>query len=146
MALWAAWTWFVGMMIFGLGMHWQGLLAVPRRTQISNLPAALADAYANAAMPAAITALPGVVLTFAIVFYFWVLFGTLFSKRTLAEKDVPEIPWSSARNLESVGLMRFMDQLSIWTWLAILLVAVAYLPTLISMMVNQVPIPGLRLW
>jgi cytochrome c oxidase subunit I len=49
MALWASWTWFVGMMVFALGMHWQGILAVPRRAYISNLPAALAEAYANAA-------------------------------------------------------------------------------------------------
>jgi cytochrome c oxidase subunit 1 len=146
MALWAAWTWFVGMMIFALGMHWQGLLAVPRRAHISNLPAALAEAYANAAVPAAITALSGVVLTFALVFYFWVLFGTVFSKQRLADKDVPEIPWSSARNLKSVGLIKFMDQLAVWMGLAIFLVLVAYGPSLFTMLANQVPIPGFRLW
>ena len=146
MALWASWTWFVGMMIFAVGMHWQGLLAVPRRAHISNLPEALAQAYANASVPMAVTALSGVVLTFSIVFYFTVLFGTLFSKRRLAEAEVPEIPWSTARNLKSVGLIRFMDQLSIWMGLAIFLVLIAYGPSLITMLANQVPIPGFRLW
>jgi cytochrome c oxidase subunit 1 len=146
MALWASWTWFVGMMIFALGMHWQGLLAVPRRAYISNLPEALAQAYANAAVPMAVTAVSGVVLTFAIIFYFTVLFGTLFSKKTLADADVPEIPWSSARNLKSVGLIKFMDQLNVWMGLAIFLVLIAYGPSLITMLANQVPIPGFRLW
>jgi cytochrome c oxidase subunit 1 len=146
MALWSAWTWFVGMMIFAVGMHWQGLLAVPRRAYISNLPAALAEAYANAQVPMAVTAISGVVLTFALIFYFTVVFGTLFSRKTLAPADVPEIPWSSARNLKSVGLIKFMDQLNVWMGLAIFLVLVAYGPSLISMLLNQVPVPGFKLW
>lgn len=145
-ALWASWTWFVGMMIFALGMHWQGLLAVPRRAYISNLPEALAQAYANASVPMAVTAVSGVVLTFAIIFYFTVLFGTIFSKKTLKDADVPEIPWSTARNLKSVGLIKFMDQLNVWMGLAIFLVLIAYGPSLFTMLTNQVPIPGFRLW
>jgi cytochrome c oxidase subunit I len=146
MALWASWTWFVGMMIFAIGMHWQGLLAVPRRAHISNLPEALAQAYANAAVPMAVTAISGVVLTFAIIFYFTVIFGTLFSKKTLAEADVPQIPWSSVRTFKREGLIDFMDKLSVWMGLAIFLVVIAYLPSLITMLANQVPIPGFRLW
>jgi cytochrome c oxidase subunit I len=146
LALWASWTWFVGMMIFALGMHWQGLLAVPRRAYISNLPAALAEAYANAAVPMAVTAVSGVVLTFAVIFYFTVLFGTLFSSKRLTDAEVPEIPWSTARNLKSEGVMRFMDQLNVWMGLAIFLVLIAYGPSLISMFANQVPIEGFRLW
>lgn len=146
MALWASWTWFVGMMIFALGMHWQGLLAVPRRAHIANLPEALAQAYANASVPMAVTAVSGVVLTFAIVFYFTVLFGTLFSKKTLAEADVPQIPWASTRTFEREGLIAFMDKLDVWMGLAIFLVLIAYGPSLITMLANQVPIPGFRLW
>ncbi len=146
LALWSAWTWFVGMMIFAIGMHWQGLLAVPRRAYLSNLPAALAEAYANAAVPMAVTAVSGVVLTFAVIFYFTVLFGTLFSSKRLTEAEVPEIPWSTARNLKSEGVMRFMDQLNVWMGLAIFLVLIAYGPSLISMFLNQVPIEGFRLW
>ena len=94
----------------------------------------------------AVTAVSGVVLTFAITFYFTVLFGTLFSKKTLKDADVPEIPWSTARNLKSVGLIKFMDQLNVWMGLAIFLVLIAYGPSLITMLANQVPIPGFRLW
>ncbi len=146
MALWSAWTWFVGMMIFGFGMHWQGLLAVPRRAHIANLPAALAEAYANAQVPAAITAISGVVLLVAIVLYFTVLFGTVFSSRRLPPAEVPQIPWSSARNLKSEGVMRFMDRHAVWMTLAVFLVVVAYGPSLVGMFMNMQPIPGFRLW
>ena len=146
MATWANWTWFVGMMVFAIGMHWQGLLAVPRRSHISNLPAALADAYANAAVPMAVTAVSGVILLLSIVLYFTVVFGTIFSKRRLAAADVPEIPWSSARQYKSEGVMRFMDSLSVWMGLAIFLVIIAYLPSLITMFADLQPVPGFRLW
>ncbi|MBW6455346.1 MAG: cbb3-type cytochrome c oxidase subunit I [Trueperaceae bacterium] len=146
LARWANWTWFVGMMIFAIGMHWQGLLAVPRRAYISNLPAALAEAYANASVPMAFTALSGVILLFAVIFYFTVVFGTVFSKKRLAEADVPAIPWASARSYKSEGVMRFMDSLSVWMGLAIFLVVIAYLPSLITMLANLQPVPGYKLW
>jgi cytochrome c oxidase subunit 1 len=142
----ANWTWFVGMMVFALGMHWQGLLAVPRRAQISNMSAAIADAYANAAVPMAITALSGVILMFAVIFYFTVVFGTLFSGKRLKPDAVPEIPWASARRYKSVGLLRFLDSLAVWMGLAIFLVVIAYLPSLITMLMNLQPVPGYRLW
>ena len=140
------WTWFVGMMVFAFGMHWQGLLAVPRRAQISNLSAALADAYANASVPMAITAISGVILMFAVIFYVTVVFGTIFSSKRLAERDIPEIPWAAARSFKSEGVLRFMDSLSVWMGLAIFLVVIAYLPSLITMMMNLQPVPGFRLW
>ena len=146
MALWASWTWFVGMMVFALGMHWQGILAVPRRAYIANLPAALADAYANARVPMAITAVSGVILMVAVILYFTVVFGTVFARNRLADADVPPIPWSSARSYKSEGVIKFMDQLSVWMGLAIFLVAIAYLPSLITMMLNLQPVPGYRLW
>jgi len=146
LARWANWTWFVGMMVFAVGMHWQGLLAVPRRAYISNLPAALAEAYANASVPMAFTAVSGVILLFAVIFYFTVVFGTVFSRKRLAAADVPQIPWSAARSYKSEGVLRFMDSLAVWMGLAIFLVVVAYLPSLITMLANLQPVPGYKLW
>jgi cytochrome c oxidase subunit I len=146
LALASSWTWFVGMMVFAVGMHWQGLLAVPRRAQISNLSAAIADAYANAAVPMAITAISGVILMFAVIFYFTVVFGTIFGASRLTVSQVPAIPWASARQYKSEGLLRFMDSLSVWMGLAIFLVVIAYLPSLITMFADLQPVPGYRLW
>lgn len=146
MALWAAWTWFVGMMVFALGMHWQGILGVPRRAQISNLPAAWAEAYMNAQVPMLITSISGAILLVSIVLYFTVLFRTVFSKQRLADADVPEIPFSPARPLRREGVVAMLDNFKVWFGFAVFLVLVAYGPSLIYMFANQQPVPGFRLW
>ncbi|ADI14617.1 cbb3-type cytochrome c oxidase subunit I [Truepera radiovictrix] len=146
MALASAWAWFGGMMIFAFGMHWQGYLAVPRRAQISALTGNWEGAYANAAVPMFFTGLSGVVLLTAVLLYFTVLFGTLFSRRKLPDGEVPAIPFSRTVALRSEGVLRVMDTLRAWFALAVLLVIVAYGPTVISMWLDQLPVPGVRYW
>ena len=146
MALWSAWTWFVGMMTFGLGMHWQGILGVPRRAQISNLPAAWAEAYANAQVPMVITSVSGAILLVSIVLYFTVVFRTVFSSRRLADADVPAIPFASTQPMRREGVIAMLDNFKVWFAFAVFLVLVAYGPSLIYMFANQQPVPGYRLW
>ena len=143
MALASAWTWFVGMMVFGIGMHWQGLYAVPRRALISAAPA---GTYADAWLPQAFTIVSGVILLVAIILYFTVLFGTVFAGTRLSDAERPEIPFGKAIELRSEGVLKVLDNVWGWFTLAALLVAVAYLPTLIDMFLNQVGIPPYRLW
>ena len=146
MALWSAWTWFVGMMVFALGMHWQGILGIPRRAQISNLPAAWAEAYANAQVPMLITSISGAILLVSVILYFTVLFGTVFTKRRLADADVPPIPFASTRPMRREGVIAMLDNYKVWFGFAVFLVLVAYGPSLIYMFANQQPVPGYRLW
>src|SRR5690606_28160022 len=146
LALWASWLWFAGMMVFALGMHWQGLLAVPRRAHIANLAENLQGAYAEAAVPAAITGLSGAILFVAVICYFTVLFGTLFSRRQLSEAETPAIPWVQNVRIHSVGVTRFLDRLWFWSVVAVVLVMIAYGPVLLDMFTNQVALPGLKLW
>ena len=146
MALWASWTWFVGMMVFALGMHWQGLLGIPRRAFVSNLVPNLEGIYASAALPKVITGISGVILLVAIILYFWVLFATVFSRKELAEAEVPAIPFVDPVRLRSEGVMKLLDSLWAWFAIAVILVMLAYLPTLIDMFINEVPIPGMRVW
>ncbi len=145
-ALWASWLWFSGMMVFALGMHWQGLLSVPRRAHISNLAENLQGAYADAAVPFFITGVSGVILFVAIILYFSVLFGTLFSKRDLSEAETPEIPWAQNVVIHDTGITKFLDRLGFWIVIAVVLVLIAYAPVLVDMLLNQVPVGGLRLW
>jgi len=143
LALASAWTWFVGMMIFGVGMHWQGILAVPRRALVSAAP----DwAYAGTEVPAAITGVSGVFLLLAIILFFTVLIGTITSGQKLAENERPAIPFVDAVELRSEGVLKVLDMVWGWFLIAALLVAVAYLPTLIDMFINQVGIQPYRLW
>jgi len=146
MALWSAWTWFVGMMVFGLGMHWQGILGVPRRAQISNLPAAWAEAYMSAQVPMVITSISGAILLVSIFLYFTVLFRTVWTRKRLADADVPEIPFSSTRPMRREGVIAMLDNFKVWFGFAVFLVLVAYGPSLIYMFANQQPVPGYRLW
>jgi len=145
LALWSAWTWFVGMMLFAVGMHWQGLLGVPRRAWISNMLPNLQGVYADARVPQTITLISGTILFLAIVFYFTVLFGTLFSRHRV-EEDSVAIPFPEYRGSRPGRATRALDRLGLWFLLAAAVVCVAYLPTLIHLFTGQVPLPGLRLW
>jgi cytochrome c oxidase subunit 1 len=146
LALAASWLWFVGMMVFAVGMHWQGILAVPRRAHISNLAANLQGAYDSARIPQILTGVSGVILLLAVIAYFTVIFGTLFSGKRLESAQVPEIPFSRVVWLRSEGIIKLLDNLLPWFLIAVFLVVIAYLPTFIYLFANQIPVPGLRLW
>jgi cytochrome c oxidase subunit I len=146
MALTASWVWFVGMMIFAVGMHWQGLLGVPRRAHISNLADNLAGSYRGMDIPRLLTGVSGVVLLVAVILYFTVLFRTVFSSKQLPDKEVPVIPFSDTGLLRSEGITKLLDSIYLWFIFALVLVLIAYLPTVISMLTQQVLSPGFRLW
>jgi cytochrome c oxidase subunit 1 len=146
LALWASWLWFIGMLIFGLGMHWQGLLGVPRRAHVANLTENLAGTYSDIIVPRILTGISGVVLLAAIICYFTILFRTIWSSKQLADKDVPEIPFASTKLLRSEGIVKVLDNVYAWLILAVLLVVVAYAPTLFYLFTNQIASPGFRLW
>lgn len=145
LALAASWAWAIGMTLFAIGMHWQGILAVPRRAYISALGENFQNLYGDALVPMIFTGVSGVVLLVAVILYFTVLFGTLFAPASLPP-DTPPIPFSQVEDVRSEGATKVLDRLLVWFVLAAILVALAYLPTLIEMFANQLPIPGQRLW
>jgi cytochrome c oxidase subunit I len=132
--------------VFAVGMHWQGLLGVPRRAHLSDLAPNLAGTYNDVLIPRILTGISGMILLAAIIVYFTVLFGTVLSKKKLEDKDVPEIPFSSTVELRSEGIIKVLDNIYAWFVVAVILVIVAYLPTLIDQFANQVLSPGFRLW
>ncbi|MDZ7703223.1 MAG: b(o/a)3-type cytochrome-c oxidase subunit 1 [Trueperaceae bacterium] len=145
LALASAWLWFVGMMTFALGMHWQGLLGVPRRAQISNLAPSLDGAYASAALPQLITGVSGIILALAVVCYFGVIFATLFKRDRVTEDEAPAIPFVDRVKFHKDSTIMFLDRIYFWFGIAIAIVIVAYAPTLVEMFLNQVPVPGMRM-
>jgi cytochrome c oxidase subunit 1 len=150
-ALTSVWCWFVGMMLFAVGMHWQGILSVPRRSHISSLPDSLAETYAHAATPAAITGLSAVVLLVAGVLFFYVLIATLLQRRE-PQAVVPRVAFGQAlsgshnSDGEPKRMVMTMDRLLPWTFLAIALILVAYAPTIISQIADYTPVSGRQLW
>jgi cytochrome c oxidase subunit I len=131
MALWSAWTWFVGMMTFGLGMHWQGILGVPRRAHISDLPAAWAEAYANAQVPMVITSISGAILFVAIILYFTVSSGPCSAGPASPTPTSPRSRFTTAPPHAARGRHRHARQLRVWFVFAVFLVLVAYGPSLV---------------
>lgn len=149
-ALASVWLWFVGIMTFAVGMHWQGVLGVPRRSKISDMAPHLADAYADAWLPGLLTGIGGVVLFLAGIAFFYVIIATLLRRRS----DTPEPEILFAEMLSGPnqadgrpkGTVALMDRLGLWTLVTIILVAIAYAPTLIEQVKGYTGVPGLRLW
>ncbi|GBF07225.1 cytochrome c oxidase subunit I [Deinococcus aerius] len=146
----AVWTWFVGMMVFALGMHWQGLYGVTRRAQVS---ATAQDVYRDMpiAIPTALTAISGIILLVSALLYFYVLFRMLLSKRVENGENTP-IPYSEAispagENLATASpLVRATEPLlALWV-LALVLVLLMYGPVLARLLSNLELVPGWRLY
>lgn len=149
-ALTSVWLWFAGMMTFAVGMHWQGVLGVPRRAKISDIAGQHADAYANAAFPAALTGVGGVILFVAGALFFFVMIGTLLRRR--ATEVPPDVAFTETLSgpFQPDGTPKrhvmIMDRLWLWTLLTLVLVAIAYAPTLLNQVSGYVGVPGMQLW
>ncbi len=149
-ALASVWLWFVGMMTFAVGMHWQGVLGVPRRSKISDIAGEYADVYANAAFPAALSGLGGVILFVAGALFFWVIVGTLLRRRAAELPPMPEFTETLSGQYQGDGTPKrhvmIMERLGLWTLLTVVLVAIAYAPMLIEQVRGYVGVPGVQLW
>ncbi|WP_027483790.1 b(o/a)3-type cytochrome-c oxidase subunit 1 [Deinococcus pimensis] len=149
-ALWSVWFWFAGMMVFALGMHWEGLLGIPRRAQISAAGPELQAVYHKAAVPMALTGISGMILLVGAVLYFGVIFATLLGRREAGAQEVP-VPFSeqvaaAGKDGRVHAMTRVLENLWALFFVALALVAVMYGPELVAMLLNQHPVPGARLW
>ncbi|MBZ9713586.1 b(o/a)3-type cytochrome-c oxidase subunit 1 [Deinococcus multiflagellatus] len=146
----AVWTWFVGMMVFALGMHWQGLLGVTRRAQVS---ATAQDIYQTAelALPKALTGLSGVILLVSALLFFYVLFRMLLSPRVQDPESTP-IPYSEAISpageqlATATPLVRLTEPLMVLWIISLLLVLMMYGPVIGKLLGNLQLVPGWRLY
>ena len=151
LALTSVWLWFWGMMLFALGMHWQGLAGVPRRAHVSaTAQPAVYDAM-HIALPKLFTAVSGMILFAAGVAFFWVLFRTLLSPR-VEDGEATPVPYSPV--LSSAGtdlatastIVKRTEPLLAITLFALVLVLIVYLPVIGPMIANYQAVPGQRLW
>lgn len=143
----SAWLWFAGMMVFAFGMHWLGLLGVPRRSHVAVLGDNLEQTFVGTGIPASITGLGGAILFVAGILFFYVLIATLVSGRRLTTQETPEIPFAEVvSGPGSKPVVKLMERVGLWLLIAVALILVAYVPTLIDQIRNYVPVPGMRLW
>lgn len=147
----AVWSWFLGMMVFAVGMHWQGLLGVPRRAQIS---ATGANIYRDlpVAVPQLLTAISGVILLVSALMFFYVLFRMLLSPRTDQGEVTTPIPYSEVLSpageqlAQASRLVRVTEPLlALWV-AALLLVILMYGPVVLQLVTDMQPVPGWKLY
>ncbi|AWN24310.1 cytochrome C oxidase subunit I [Deinococcus irradiatisoli] len=147
----AVWSWFTGMMVFALGMHWQGLLGVPRRTQIS---AAAQDVYRdmNLKIPEMLTGISGMILLVSAALFFYVLFRMLLSPRQDDGELSSPLPYSevispAGETLSAAApLVRATEPLlALWV-LALVLVLMMYGPVVGKLISQAQLVPGWRLY
>ncbi len=140
LALWQAWSWFVGMLIFSRGMHWIGLLGAPRRTMLG---VALGN-YGSAdwRVPTLMTGIGGLILfVSATLFFIEVIMSAYFSK----EKAEVEMP--VAEPLHAEVIPAWLNNWQPWLVGTVVLIVVAYAPMLIQLISQaQFTSPGFKVW
>ena len=148
-ALASVWFWFVGMMTFAVGMHWEGVLGVPRRALISAASQPIyKEGYMHSQIPMALTGISGVLLLIAGLLFFYVLFATLLSPRLDDGEVAQPLPYSevispAGQNLATASpLVRSTEPLlALWA-VALLLVLLMYGPVLLRLVSNASLVPG----
>jgi cytochrome c oxidase subunit 1 len=119
-ALWQAWLWFSGVLLFSRGQMGAGLEGQPRR-----LPTSLAS-YSDSGWDAynIMAGIGGTIMFISGVLFFWVLFRTLSNRVT---GDVPDMPVAETIHGkdETPGIL---DRIGLWTVVAVVLILIAYVP------------------
>ena len=145
-----AWTWFIGMVLFGRGMHWAGLLGAPRRVPFAQatytqelIEATAGRLLGGFSTAMLLTAVGGVILTISGLFYFVNVVGTLMMKK--GTSTVTDVPLADALSGPE-NAPPILDRWRVWVGGAVVLIIFAYVPTLISIaQASAWNSPGLRI-
>lgn len=140
-ALAQAWTWFIGMLLMGNGLHILGInFGMPRRTMIGVAPYRL-DSWNPMLIEAA---LGGIILGISGLLFYAVILGTVFSKKKL-ETDI-EMPVAEPYEADE-PIPGWLDSWKPWLAITVLLILVAYGPILVDMITNaNMTSPGFKVW
>jgi cytochrome c oxidase subunit 1 len=139
LALAQVWLWFAGVMLFSPTLHELGLRGMPRRTMIGH--AAYMQADWKGLLP--LVGIGGALMFLSLLIYFLNMVLTVAGSRR-AEQPVPEFAEALSGPDHAPA---FLDRWRPWLALAVILIAIAYGPTLVRL-VATTPLntPGLRVW
>jgi cytochrome c oxidase subunit 1 len=140
LALAQAWLWFVGVLLFARGQIAAGLLGEPRRSSIGEAP--YRDLI-SAGLDNWLTAIGGTLMVISGLLYFIVVLWTVFAGRRLTQPL--EIPVAEMRFGARETSPR-LDQLGFWFLIAVILVAIAYIPTILLYLPLQSVSPPIKVY
>jgi cytochrome c oxidase subunit 1 len=139
LALTQVWLWFVGMAVFSYALHSLGFLGVPRRTPLG--AAAYAEPAWQALLP--LVGIGGSLLFVSGILYFLNLVLTLWLSRAPA----PAFPGFAEAMSGPEHAPAILDRWRPWIALAIVLILIAYGPTLLRLaLTTPLDQPGMRVW
>ena len=138
LALAQAWLWFVGVLLFARGQIAAGLLGELRRSSIGEAP--YRDLI-SAGLDNWLTAIGGTLMVISGLLYFIVVLWTVFAGRRLTQPL--EIPVAEMRFGARETSPR-LDQLGFWFLIAVILVAIAYIPTILLYLPLQSVSPPIK--
>jgi cytochrome c oxidase subunit 1 len=140
MAIWQAWTWFIGMIVFSNSMHVLGLLGAPRRVPLGLAPYVPAEWNSRLFQ----VGVGGAILFVSVILYFIVVVKTATNKETVAEEV--EVPVAESMQDPALGPV-WLDRWSPWIYGALALVVIVYGPVLFELIRNiALTSPGFRVW
>lgn len=141
LALVQAWSWVVSMAVFSHSMHRLGLLGVPRRTSIGAAPYLRPDWSTDLTL----VAIGGSVLFASALLFFFNMIMTVVASRGPAPEALRFADYNGSTISEQSG--RLFDRLGLWVTVSVVLIAIAYGPTLTRIWsTSTFDVPGLRVW
>jgi cytochrome c oxidase subunit 1 len=143
LALASVYTWFVGMAIMSLSMHWAGLLGAPRRTaDVSYLGSAVAAAWHPEMVGAAVG---GTIVAVGVLLFVIVATGTFFNEPEYAK---PQAALEFAPADPAGGpTPPILDRTGRWALVALALAVLSYAgPIAQELHAHAYLAPGMRTW
>jgi len=142
LALVQVYTWFAGMSIMSIAMHWAGLLGAPRRTSdVSYFGAQGAATWHPEMLWAAVG---GTIVALSVVMFIVVATGTWVADRRTASR--PELAFAPL-DRDAASTPAVLDRLGRWAFVAIVLAVLAYAgPVTQQLHAHAYLAPGMRTW
>ena len=140
LALLQTYTWFIGMVLMSVAMHWAGILGSPRRTSDVTYFGAAGAASWHPEM--VLAAVGGTIVFVSVAMFVAVAVGTRFAN----EKGSTEVVFAEVDDA-AIAPPRAFDAIGKWAIAAVILAVLAYAgPVHDLMSVHVYSVPGMRTW
>ncbi|MEZ5217621.1 MAG: b(o/a)3-type cytochrome-c oxidase subunit 1 [Ilumatobacteraceae bacterium] len=144
LAVFQAWSWFVGMIVFSNAMHMLGLLGAPRRTPLGEALYVPDEWQGNLLR----TSLGGGILLVSLISFIAVMIGTARAPKATDPALVPEMPIAEPLRHPQLTPV-WLDRFKPWLIGAAVLLLISYGPQMIDQISNirlNAPGASFKLW